>query len=211
MGFVELLESFGGRLGILEVAHGADPQSPPRIQTRMVTLAELGTEIRAEAVRALADQPAELSIPFGQVFERAGIAPHGWTIERLREVLTSEEYRDKPREEVQRRVLEIMEADGVSGEAVVRDAMARDKALDSFEAYAGKKMEERSAAQEHRIAELAEKLKQLQAELAEVNEKRAKDDQMWRDWREQKRTRELDMAWTVSFLIDRPVISISEK
>jgi hypothetical protein len=213
MGMMELLQTLGDKLGILEVARGQTTQSPAKIRTRTVTLAELTTVIRSEEVKALADQPAELTLPFDNIFEKAGlkIGTAVWTVEKLRQVLQSEEFSGLEREALQKRILEDLRAANVSAEDIVKDAIARDKVLDSFESYARKKMEDRRAAQERKISELEEKVRQLQGELSQVQEKRKTDEQTWGDWRRKKKANEQDMAWAIGFLIDHPVITITDE
>jgi hypothetical protein len=212
MSLFDLLESLGDRLGILEMSRNSAPHAAASIQTRSVTLAELCTEIRAEEVRALADQPAELSIPFAKIFETAGIktSAHGWTVEKLGEMLRSEEFKGQPKESAQNKILEALRAENIAPEEIVKDAMARDKVLDSFEVYVRKKMEERRAALERKAAEVEENLKKLEAERSELDRKRKADEERWTEWRRQKRAQELDMATALSHIIDRSVISITE-
>lgn len=213
MSLFDLLESLGDKLGILEMSRGQAPHSVARIQTRAVTLAELSTEIRAEEVRALAEQPAELAVPFNQIFETAGIraGAERWTVEKLKEVLRSEAFKEHSKETAQRKILETLRAENVAPEEIVKDAMARDKVLDSFEIYARKKLDERRAALERRAAEIEENLKKLQAERSELEQKRKADEERWAEWRRQKKAHEQDMAWAIGHIIDRPVISISDE
>jgi hypothetical protein len=213
MSLFNLLETMGGKLGILEISHNQTAHCAGKIQTRAVTLAELSTEIQAEEVRALADQPAELSLPFEKIFETAGITPgtQSWTVEKLKEVLRSESFKDQPKELAQKKILETLHAEKVSPEEIVKDAMARDKVLDSFEVYVRKKMEQRRAALERRAAELEEGLKRLEAERAELEQKRKSDEERWVQWKQQKKAHEQDMAWAIGHLIDKPVISMSDE
>ncbi len=213
MSLLALLESLGGRLGILEIAQGQTPQSQPKIQTRVVTLAELATEIKSDEVRALAQHPAELSIPLEKIFETGGIKPkeHSWTVEKLKEVLRSGPFQNQPKDVTQKKILELLRAENVSPEDIVKDAMARDKVLDSFEVYARKKVEERRTALERRAVEITESIGKLEAERSDLDRKRKDDEERWADWRRQKKAQEQDMAWAVSHLIDRLVISISDE
>ena len=213
MSLFNLLESLGGKLGILEIPHEQAPQGGARIQTRVVTLSELATEIKAEEVRALAAQPAELSIPVEKIFETAGIKPEtqAWTVEKLKDVLRSPSFQNQPREVAQKKILEMLRAENVPTEEIVKDAIARDKVLDSFEVYARKKVEERRVALERRAAEIDESMKKLKAERSEIEQNRKSDEERWTQWRRQKKAREEDMAWAVGHLIDRSVISISDE
>lgn len=212
MRLVELLESLGDKLGILEKTEGNAAHPASRIQTRSVTLEELSSEIRAEEIQALADLPAELSVPFEKIMETAGITPgpQGWTIDRLKELLLTDEIKKLTREEAQKRILGVLASEKVPVEEIVKDAVARDRAMDAFEKTARMKMEDRLAAREHKIADLDTKIKELAKETARLREQIAAEQARWREWRSQKRGREKDLAWSVGFLIDQPVITTDE-
>jgi hypothetical protein len=212
MSLMSLLETWGGKLGILEMGRAQSPQTPAKIETRTVTLAELTTEIHSEEVRALADQPSELTVPFEKIFETAGIkeAGKGWSIGKLHRLLSSDPLKSASREDAQKKILENLKADEVSAEEIVKDAMARDKVLDSFEVYARKKMEDRRVARERKIADLKDRIEQLKKELGEAESRKKSDDETWSEWRARKKAEEQAMAWAIAFVIDRPVISITE-
>ena len=210
MGLLDLLQSLGGRLGILEMSQDK-ATSPAKIRTRIVTLAELMTEIRSEEVRALVELPAELSIPLEKVFEAAGIQPQAWTVDRLRQLLWSGAFKDQPRDVAQKLVLETLSSEKASAEDIIKDAIARDKVLDAFETHARKKMDERNAAVERRIGEIGENIRRLQGEMAELEARRKSDREKWAEWKKQKQECEKEMAWAVGYLIDRPVITIADE
>jgi len=212
MSLMTLLEVWGGKLGILEMGRAQTPQTPAKIETRTVTLAQLSTEIRSDDVRALADQPAELTVPFEKIFETAGIVggKKGWTVHKLLNLLRSDPLKSEARDNAQKRILEILRSDEVSAEEIVRDAMARDKALDSFEVFARQKMEEHRLAREQKIANLRAKIEELNEELSETESRKKSDDGRWAEWRKRKKAEEQEMAWAIGFVIDHPVISITE-
>lgn len=209
MTLMELLESLGDRLGILERAEQKSPKATVVIQTRSVTLAELKAEIHSEEVQSLSELPAELSIPFEKIFQSAGVAPgsHGWTIEKLRQLLQTEAFKKLGREAAQKQILDVLNAEKVLPEDLIKDAVARDKALDAFEAFARKKMEDREAARERKMAELGARIQELQKECDHWKAQAKSDQETWQEWCQRKRRQEHDLAWTVGFLIDRTVIT----
>ncbi len=212
MGLLELLESLGDKLGIIAKAEGNASHPSTKIRTRSVTLKELTSEIKAEDVRALADQPAEISVSFEKIMETAGIAPgpKGWTIDRLRSLLLTEEFKSLSRQDAQKRIMSVLAAEGVTEEELVRDAVSRDQAMDAFEKTARMKMEERQATRERQNAETVAKIKELEKESARLKEQITAEQTRWREWRSKKRARERDLAWTVGFLIDRQVITTDD-
>lgn len=213
MRLMELLESFGGRIGILAKAENNHAQPASKIQTRSVTLEELSSEIRAHEVKALADAPADLTAPFEKIMAAAGITPgpQGWTIDRLHELLLTAEFKNKPRADVQRRILTVLAAEKVGVEDLVKDAIARDRAMDAFEATARRNMEGRAAARERQAAEINKKIGELEQEKAKLKEQTGAEQSRWKEWRKEKRGRERDLAWTVGFLIDQQVITTDDR
>jgi hypothetical protein len=209
MSLLDMLQSLGDRLGVLQRVASTKPDETPRIETRTVTLAELRAEIRATEVRDLADRAGELDMPFSTIFETAGIAtpPHGWTISRLRDAIVSQSDPGGRRQEVQKRILELLNEAKVSVEELVRDATARDQALDAFEAAAQKRLEERLAMRRAQLANLEGELRRLQQERDVTQELMQSEEEQWREWRGEKRKHERELAWTVGFLVEGPVIT----
>ena len=213
MSLLEMIESLGGRLGIIERPSARKTSKVPvKIRTRVVTLAELQSEIKSEEVRALAEAPAELTVAFEKIFETAGIQlpESGWNIEKLSQLLHTDPFKDQPREAIQRRVLEVLGAEEVDPEALVKDAMARDQALDAFEKYAQRKMMDRIAGYERKSGEVRTRIDELQKERARLEALVSEEWERWREWQARKRAHEQELAWAVGHLIDRPVITTDE-
>jgi len=210
MSLLDLLQSVGDRLGIIEkeVPRSAS-ETRPKIRTRVVTLADLKSEIRTDEVRALADTPAELAVPFEKIFETAGLPskPSGWNIERLGKLLGTAPFRDRPRETVQKMILEILASEKVDVEDLVKDAVSRDQALDAFEKSVERKMADRIAGNEHELAMTKARIEDLRKESVRLEGLIGADTEKWREWRRKKRSHEMDLARAVSYLIDRDVIT----
>ncbi|NWG12687.1 MAG: hypothetical protein HXY20_04035, partial [Acidobacteria bacterium] len=187
-------------------------KAPAKIQTRVVTLAELQSEIKAGEVRALAEAPAELTVAFEKIIEAAGIPTpaSGWNIEKLSRLLGTDPFKDQPRDAVQRRILEVLSADKVDPEDLVKDAMARDQALDAFEKHAERKMMNRMTALERKAAEVKAKIVELQKEGARLEALVSEERKRWLAWQRRKRAHERELARAVGYLIDRPVVTTEE-
>jgi len=213
MNLIELLRAVGDRLGIVEMRPATSAAPSAKIQTRTISLKDLLTEIRQEEVRVLAELPAELSIPFEQICAAAGVkaAAHGWTVERLKHVLQTETRQPKDRVEAQKAILNLLANDNVSVEEVVKDAVARDQALDAFEVFAREKMERRIAARLRKRSELESRIRTLQEELDRLQGEAAQDEEHWRQWQHNKKAMEQELAWAVGYLIDGPVITTTDE
>jgi hypothetical protein len=198
MDLLGMLRKLGDRIGIIEMSSASGPVSAPaKIQTRTVTLTELVMNIHVTEIRELAEMPAELDVPFEDVFKAAGIPSDGWTVNRLQEFLGSERIRGMDRAEAQQETVRMLSGEKVDPADLVKDAMSRDRALDAFEDSIRKKREQW-------LAEKTAQIHRLQQEIAAEKEK-------WSQWRQRKRQLERNMAHAVGYLIDRPVISIDDE
>lgn len=215
MVLVDWLYSAGGKLGLLHVVNHEPPKAPAapeKIKTRTIQLKDLVAEIQADEVRSLAQKPEELSVSFDKVFETAGIKPGAgdWTIEKLRDLLRSEPYRSMDRETAQKALAASLADKKVSVEDLVKDAMARDKALDAYEEVARGKMNARSQTRQLRQAEIQSQLDDLQRQGEQLKQEQTADEHLWLQWHGGKVDFEKEMAWAVGYLLDRPVVTIDE-
>jgi len=173
-------------------------------------LSELMIEVRKDEVESLAQQPAELSQPFGRVFDAAGIATpdHGWTIEKLEQHLAGDDCRNKPREAAQKAILAALSADKAHVQDVVKDAVARSRALDAFEVAIHAKMHDRVTARRDKVSHLEDEIKSLQHEISDLTAEAKEDEASWRAWHERKVAREKEMAAALGYLLDQPVLDV---
>lgn len=211
MSLLDGLRTLGGKLGLIQVAAPTPAGEPPaKVVSRDVTLQDLTTEVRAEEVRVLAALPAELSVGFDKVFETAGVQPpaHGWTIERLQQLLRTDQYRGMDRESAQKAILGLLSAVQAQVEDLVKDAIARDQAIDKFALYVHQKMDDRLVARQRKISDLEEQVRGLEKERATLEEEMKADQERWHAWRTKKIACEKEMAWALSYLLDRPVVTI---
>ena len=204
MDLIGILRKLGDRIGIIEMS-SAEKQTaaPAKIQTRTVTLSELMMTIQVSDVHELAESPADLSVPFDDIFKAAGhnAEKAGWTVERLQEFLNSDRIRKMSRDDIQRATLQMLKEENVDAADIVKDAIFRDQALDAFEESASRKRNRWHADQQQLLSDLSARMKRVENEIAAEEER-------WKQWLAQKRQRERDLAYAVGFLIDRPVISI---
>jgi hypothetical protein len=207
MDLIGILRKLGDRVGIIEMSPAEKQASAPaKIQTRTITLSELMMTVRISEVHELAERPADLSVPFEDIFKAAGHSAEKavWTVERLQEFLNSDRIRKMSREDAQHATLQMLKEENVDAADIIKDAIFRDQALDAFEDSISRKRQRWISEQQQLLSDLAAQMKQVEKEIAA-------EDERWKDWRGQKRQRERDMAYAVGFLIDRPVISIDNE
>lgn len=210
MALLSWLCELGGKLKIIQAAPVKNDTAPVKLTTRSVTLKDLISEVQAQQVKALAQLPAELSVPFEKVFEAAGSKPpaHGWTIVKLQELLSTAPYKGMDRAALQQAVLALLTAQQVGVEDLVKDAIFRDQSLDAYEEFARKKMELRTTARQEKIARILSQIEDLRRQSGDLEKESDADRQLWRQWHRQKTDYEKAMAAALGCLLDKPVVTI---
>ncbi|MCW8130340.1 MAG: hypothetical protein KIS92_08335 [Planctomycetota bacterium] len=216
MGLLDRLRAVGSRLKIIQSVRILPAAAPARVETRSVTLAELTTEIKAEEVRSLAGQPEEFAAAFERLYEAAGIAPAegAWTVFTLQDLLEKEPLKSMDRGTAQKMLQSKLAEAQVAVEDVVKDAVARDQALDAFEAALKGRLEAREALRQRKIAELEQlelELLRLREECGALGKSGESDRRQFGAWKERKAAEERRLAWTVGYLLDEPVITTEPK
>jgi hypothetical protein len=146
---------------------GEAPAAPPR---------------RVEDVVADVPQDATFSAPlsgtaeFDEIYESARIetAEHGYSVLKVADMLNSEHIRDLPADVKRKSVLVALDAAGVKIDAVIEDAVRRDRALDTFERVMQKSFDELISAKEaenRRLeTEINERIKELRGDVLRIGE-----------------------------------------
>ncbi|HMC63277.1 MAG TPA: hypothetical protein VKJ01_29040 [Candidatus Solibacter sp.] len=160
------------------------------------------------AFTAPVNNPSSLA----EIYQAAEIQPpaHGFTIEKVADMLHSEHIRNLPREVKRSSVMVALEAVGAPLQDVIQDAMKRDQALDTFERVqeqALNQLESRKEQENQQIqAEIdrvvTERRSRIQANRDEV----AKEKERFFAWRLKKQEEEQKIADTVSYFVaDNPI------
>lgn len=201
MGLLDKLQALGCQLKLVQMVSKTQT-TPEKIETRSVTLQELTTEVEAEHVRVLAESPIELTIAFEKIFEAAGIHPAGpWTIERLNELIASPPYNTMNSELLLKAVMEKLAAEHVASEDLVKDALAKDQALDAFENFACQKTKERSQARKKRLSEIVKQIESLQREKEKLQQEDQHEHSQLSQWQQRKQAFEKRLTESVDLLM----------
>jgi hypothetical protein len=202
VGLFEKLQALGCQLKLVQVI----PQTktaPEKIATRNVTLRELTTQLHAENMRVLAESPVELTIAYEKVFESAGIQglSNGWCAEQLVQLLQSKPHKEMDRKALQLAVLEKLAAGNVTAQELIKDAVAKDQALDAFEDFVGKKMKDRFSARQMRMVEIEKEITVLRQEQMRLGQEDQGETRQLSEWQRKKGDYEKEILEAVDFLI----------
>jgi DNA-binding transcriptional MerR regulator len=169
-------------------------------------------------VAALEQQPSGEDYALEQIYTSAGIvAPeHGFTVDRLIEMLEAEEFRgmDAPtRARVITGMLKRLPTGAVEVDDIVRDAEARDRALDAFEGFLADRLarhaaeiEEKNRALQQEIDELTvANTEKMDANRASLDGEKARFER----WRARKRAEEERLFAAVQPFVERNPVTVA--
>ena len=141
------------------------------------------------------------------IYQAAEIHPptHGFTIEKVGDMLHSEHIRSLPRDVKKSSILVALEAAGAPIQDVIQDAMKRDQALDTFESVqerALNQLEAQKTQENQQIqAELDRLLGDHKARIQANNDAVAKEKERFFAWRLKKQEEEQKIADSVSYFV----------
>lgn len=214
MSLFVILQRVGGRLGLMSVvapAPGPAVQTPAKVATRSVPLAELLGEVKSRQLGRLAAGEAWLAVPKAKIHAQAGVVEGGLSAPAVAERLRQPDLVQLPREAAQVALLNELARAKVRVEDVVRDAVARDQAMDAFAEQVRVRLAKARGIRRRRREEIAAAQRQLAAEDATLAAADERDDRAWAQWWQAKLTDERELAWTLAHLVDLPAISVDER
>lgn len=212
MSLLDQLRNVGQQMGLLRVV-AANPQgeapaavTPRKLTTRTITLKDLSAEVEAQEIKALAHGPTHALIDVEQVIAAAGVRTDAsaWSMPKLQELLQSDALKGKDRKQIQAAILTQLAADKATVEDIVKDAIARDQAIDTYDAMAHEKLRETTEIRQRRLAELEDEMRTLSDEAR-------RDEQYFADWHRKKVQYETAMAAAINYLLDKPVVTVEEQ
>jgi hypothetical protein len=149
---------------------------------------------------------------FAEIYQAAEIQPppHGFTIEKVAEMLGSEHIRSLPRDVKRSSVMVALDAVGVPIQDVIQDAVRRDQALDTFERVQEQSLNQLEAqiGKENQLnqAEIDRVVADYRARIQANNDKLAKEKERFFAWRVKKQEEEQKIADAVSYFVaDNPI------
>ena len=144
---------------------------------------------------------------FAEIYQAAEIHPptHGFTIEKVGDMLHSEHIRNLPRDVKKSSILLALEAVGAPVQDVVQDAMKRDQALDTFESVQERALNQLEAQKTQENQQIQAELDRLLADhksrIQANNDAVAKEKERFFAWRLKKQEEEQKIADSVSYFV----------
>jgi hypothetical protein len=159
--------------------------------------------------------PIENPASFDELYRSAQISvpAHGYSILKVAEMLQNEHIRTLPADVKKKSILVALDAARVKVREVVEDAVARDRALDTYEKVLQKNLDEirSQKEQENRQleAEIQQRMGELKARIAENNKEIEKEQAGLIAWRTRKRQEEERIAEAVGYFVTENPVTTS--
>jgi len=209
MKVVEFLKRIASKTGVVrlsdeppEAEGGGERREAPAIRTRVVSLTELLDQDRKAREKVAAPASVEYTIDFDQIWAalKIEVFAHGWNVERIAKYLDSEHARGLERNAARQALLALLSAGGVDPGDIVRDAVNKDDALDSYEQYTHRKLLERGEQRRREIADLERQIGELGAKIESIRAVQAKDEEAFGEWLQRKVAKEEELVRVVSLV-----------
>lgn len=209
MKVVELLKKAGSKAGLLHIEEEVKTFEIKIVEKKIVSLKQLETEVDTQD---LTEAPPELTVGLDRVFEAMNLpAPeHGWTVERIREMLDSDPLKSKPQKEAAEAVLVALGQNQVKPDDIIKDAAARDKALDSYEQFVERKLHDRAESRKSATANLRREIQECEDQIRKLDAAQSHDEEMFREWQKQKVAKEEELARVASLFLEHHGITVGE-
>jgi hypothetical protein len=197
------------------VEEGTPPPAPraaarPAMPSAAQTVAEIAAAVATTEPKF--EAPVTNPTSFEEIYRAAEIpvAPHGYTIMKVSEMLQSEHIRSMAPSVKRSSVLLALDAAGVKLQEVIEDAVRRDKALDTYERVQEKGLLELEAKKNQENRQIQAELDRLTAEyqtrIRKNNDEVAKEKERFFGWRLKKQQEEQKIADAVSyFATENPI------
>ena len=152
---------------------------------------------------------------FDEIYTSAqiGVPPHGYSVLKVAEMLQSEHLQSLPVDVKRKSILVALDAAGVKVDDIIRDAVQRDRALDTYEQVLQRQLEatrvEKERENQELETEISERVKELRARIDANNKEISKEQDQMLKWRTRKRLEESRIAEAVGYFVSENPITTS--
>ncbi|HUB82830.1 MAG TPA: hypothetical protein VMB03_28725 [Bryobacteraceae bacterium] len=184
-----------------------ESEATPPSASAAQTVAEIARSVRPVGPPPAFTAPVSNPMSFAEIYAAAEIHPpsHGFTIEKVGEMLRSEHIRNLPRDVKKSSILVALEAVGAPIQDVIQDAMKRDQALDTFESVQERALNQLEAQKTKENQDIQAELDRLigehKARIQANSDAISKEKESFFAWRLKKQEEEQKIADAVSYFV----------
>lgn len=197
------------KLGLIKVLAENDQAGPVGVETVRVSLTDLQAKYKNNMTSETIYIP-EIIVDFDVLLEslKINIPAHGWTATRIAKLLLSDEFKAKDKNTVKKQILDLLMKEQVPVEDIIKDAVSRDQALDSFEQIVHNKLLTLVSSGKSKITELEAEIVEKQGQIKDFRSSIRNYKDTYKNWLCRKTAKEEELLEVVSVIADKQEISL---
>lgn len=206
MKVLEFLKRLAANAKIIQIIEETEQKNNLQIETLSISLPHL---IRKKELQENGTVP-ELNIAFDKIYELYEIKPpaHGWDLDKVVNTLSSAGFKEINCPEAKKALQDIVAGNNIPPQDIIKDAVSRDQALDSYEQLVYNRIQERIKTREEKIDTLKQQIKECRQEISRLESAQLGDKEGFQKWVEKKVLKEEELVNVVSLLTPDNLISI---
>lgn len=206
----KFLKKYAVKMGIIKLVEEVNKVELPQVETKSVSLGQLQIELEEDRKRKISGHAPELSGSFNEIFQsfKIPIPSHGWNVDKILETLKSDQFKSLDQNTVKQSLLVLLKNNNVPIEDIVKDALLRDKALDSYERFAYNKLQERINVRKDEAGKIEQEIKDCQRRIDYIESLQAKDKTAFSMWLKKKVEKEVELVHAVVLIASAQGISV---
>ncbi len=206
MKVLEFLKKLAANAKLIQIIEETEQEKKSKIETLRISLPHL---IRKKELQENESAP-ELNTPFDKIYELYKIKPpaHGWDIDKVVNMLSSRGFKEINCPEAKKALQDIAAGNNILSQDIIKDALSRDQALDSYEQFVYKRIQERIKTREGKRDSLNQKIQECRQEISQLESAQARDKEGFEKWVGKKVLKEEELVNVVSLLTSDNLISV---
>jgi hypothetical protein len=209
MKLLKFLKKLAQDAKILQTDAEIEQKEHVKMETFCVSLGKL---IEEKSENEMQGSAPELNVTFEEIYELLNVVPpaHGCNVDKAMQILSSEQFCKLEQSAAKKKFCDLLVANNIPSQDIIKDAISRDKALDSYEEFACSKLGERSESREKKIAALKQQIDQCQTDIKQLKAAQVKDAESFQKWIIKKVEKENQLVQVVAMVTTGSLISVGQ-
>ena len=212
MKVLKFLEQVAAKAKLIQIADDTKEQQSQTVsfETTVISLSQLIIEKEEEADNN-AGGP-ELNVSFENIYNALKVAApqDGWNVDKVLQTLAAEDIKDLSSDKAKKVIKEILVKNNIGIQEIIKDAVNRDKALDTYEQFVYSKLQERTKSRDNQIEELKRQIEDCNKNIGQLEALQSKDKNSFQQWVVKKVEKEEVLVKVVGLLTSDSLISIGQ-
>jgi len=192
------IRKFGEKIRLIRIDPQPGSNTSPSEPTKSITLEELTHTLDEARKKENSPIVSATAKEFAQIFEMMKLATykHGWNVEKLGVLQQTQ----KDLEDMKNAIGEILRANDVPAEDIIRDARDRMQALDAFELEIKKKLEALRAVRQKEVEGYELEIQYCKEHVRHLKLMQSEDEAALEEWKKKKTEKVKEIQRLVSLI-----------